>query len=125
MSRFVDLDDTVNVADALAGTDDVIVWRFVTLDEDPIDPLYSMVFVIGAKTSLDPSSYDLMSFVSAAKKEFGIGDSLDIYDWSGTSAPTTKLGVIIFTESGVDNQMFDKASGARLVSVAGRVQRIM
>ncbi len=125
VAKFVDLDDPVNMAEAMASTDDVIVWRFVTLDEDPIDPLYSIIFAIGAKTSIDPSSYDLLSFVSKTKKTFAVSEGMDIYDWSGAAVPTEKLGVISFIESGVDTQMFDKESGVRMVTVAGRVQRFI
>jgi len=125
VTEFVDLDDTVNVSSALTGESTVVVWKFNELIEDPIDPLYVMSFSIGIKTTTDPGRYSLLDFVSKVKMTFAVGDSLQVLNWSQQATPTTPLGVIHFTESGVEQQVSDKLSGIRMLSVEARVSRLI
>ena len=120
---FVDLDDTVNVEEVLTGTSPALVWRFVTMDETPSDPLYSLMFVMGIKTTSDPSNYSLLAMISKVKDLFGKGTWMNIMDYSGVSVPTVVKGSMIFTESGVDQQVMDRESGARMLTVTAKCIR--
>jgi len=122
---FVDLDDTVNVADVLSGTKSAVVWRFMNLDEDPIDPLYALSFMIGIKTTSDVSNYSMLNFISTVKSNFSVSGKLKIRDWSGTVVPdmTTDMGYMFFTDSGVDSQVLDRESGVRMLTVEARAAR--
>jgi len=122
VSAFVDLDDTANAATKLQGTDNVIVWQFSSLDEDPFDPLYTLMFMVGAKTTTDPSNYTMMQFVSAVKAVFKNQTRIVIHDYSGEVAGL-EAGDMFIVQSGVEQQEFDKESGYRFVAVVAKVVR--
>ena len=117
---FVDLDDTVNVESVLTGTSPALVWRFVTMDEAPRDPLYSLTFVIGIKTTSDASNYTLLTMISEVKNLFKKGTWMQVLDYSGIAVPTVNEGSMIFTESGVDQQVMDRESGVRMLTVTAK-----
>ena len=119
--KFVDLDDTVNTADIMAGQDSAIVWTMLSLDDAPIAPLYALHFGIGAKTTLDPGNYNLTELLDAVRAVMEKGKTIPIKDFSPGGDGSTQVGTITFTNISVDPQLFDKASGIRLISVAARV----
>lgn len=121
--EFVDLDDTVNVEAALTDDRTVLVWRFVALDEAPQDPLYTLTFVMGIKTTSDPSNYELLTYVSKVKDLFRRGSDISVMDYSGVAIPTESKGSIIFVDSGVDPQVMDRESGARMLTVTAKCVR--
>ncbi len=123
VSKFVDLDDTTNASVILQGEEDVIVWEFATLDESPIDPLYTAVFSVGAKTTTDASNYDMLQFISTVQDTFKKGSTIQIYDYSGAVAGSDLGGTLTIVQSGVEAQEYDKESGYRFVSVVARVIR--
>ncbi len=123
VAQFLDMDDTTNASTILQGEEDVIVWQFATLDESPIDPLYTAIFSVGAKTSTDASNYDMLQFISSVQDTFKKGGNIPIYNYSGTVAGTTLGGTMTIVQSGVEAQEYDKESGYRFVSVAARVNR--
>jgi hypothetical protein len=118
---FVDLDDAVKVAELMAGEDSAIVWTLLNLAEDPIAPLYLLHFGIGAKTTTDPGNYAMTDLLDAVKAVFEKGKTMDVRDWSpGGDDGAAKHGTITVTDVSVDPQLFDKASGIRLISVSAR-----
>ena len=121
-TKFVDLDDTVNIAEIMAGTDSAIVWSMLALVEEPIAPLYLLNFGIGAKTTSDPGNYNMSDLLDAVKSAFEKGKTVDIRDWSpGGDSGVAKRGTLSVADVSVDPQLFDKASGIRLISVTARV----
>jgi len=120
-TRFVDLDDSVNTAELLAGTDAAIVWTMLSLDDAPVPPLYLLNFGIGAKTTLDPGNYALADLLSAVSGVIKKGTTMPIKDYSPGGDGTTQRGTMTFTDVSVDQQLFDKESGIRLISVIARV----
>lgn len=124
---YVDVDDTVNAAAKLTGVGSVLVWRFMSMEEDPMDPMYSLLFAVGVKTTSDPSNYDLLGFVSQIKATFKKGTWLDVLDYSTASVPDplTPEGSILFTDSGVDPQVMDRESGVRMLTVSAKCQRFV
>jgi hypothetical protein len=115
---FVELDDTVNVERLLSSPADLVVYQMVGMDEAPKAPLYMVTFSIGAKTTTDPANYDLAEIVSAVKAVVNKGASFQVKDYSsGTAPPTEVVGSLLITSTGVDPQMFDGASGIRMLSV--------
>ena len=123
VEHFVDLDDSVNATEALTGPDDVVMWRLLTYDDSPVDPLYQVGFVMGIKTSADPSNYRLLTFMGEVKDRFEVGDSMFVKDWTGTAEPTVDLGRLFFVTSGIDTQALEADSGFRLLPVTAMVQR--
>jgi hypothetical protein len=120
-TKFVDLDDTVNAAEVMAGAEAAIVWTMLSLEESPIAPLYTLNFGIGAKTTLDPGNYamtDLLDAVGAVMKK---GATIPIRDYSVGGDGTTSQGTMTVTDISVDPQLFDKQSGLRLLSVTAMV----
>ena len=69
---FVDLDDTVNAENVLQSDVSAILWRLLQMDESPADPLWSLAFSIGAKTTSDPGNYELMALIDAIRKNLGV-----------------------------------------------------
>jgi len=125
VTKFLDLDDTANASTLLAGEDDAIVWQMHTLDESPIDPLYVVIFAVGAKTTTDASNYDMLGFISKVQDTFKKGSSIRIFNYSGASPGVALGGIMTIVQSGVEAQEYDKESGYRFVSVVARVSREM
>jgi len=125
IKTFVDLDDTVNAAEALQSNKPMVMWRLLTLDDAPRDPLYQAQFVMGVSTFQDASNYTLLGFTGAVKETFQVGDALDIYDWSKAAAPAPadKRGYMLFTANGIDPQAQEAETGYRLMSIEARVAR--
>ena len=120
---FADLDDEVQVQAAIDSDDPYLLWRFISIDEDPRDPLYRIGIVLGLKTNDDRSGYTMLDLAGKVKAQFGVGDELAIYDWSGDQVPTQKEGSMFFTISGVDAQDASASMGFRLLAVAARAVR--
>ena len=120
---FVELDDTVNVDEKLASSDDLIVYQMVGMEESPIDPLWTLNLQIGGTTTGDSANYDLAAIIGAVRQVVHKGATVGIYDYSGLSAPTVKEGYAYFSEVAVDPQAFDGASGIRMLSASASVVR--
>jgi hypothetical protein len=120
---FLDLDDSYSVAQVLETDDPAVVWQMLYLDEDPVDPMYKLAFVIGAKTVNDPGNYALLRIVDSFRQVFVRNDSIDIYDYSSLSAPTLKLGYMFFTGIDVEAHVSDQQAGYRFATVTARVVR--
>ena len=119
---FVELDDTVNVEQRLTSTDDLVVYQLIGMDEAPTDPLWVINFAIGAKTTTDSANYDLASVLSAIKLVVKKGQSFVVKDYSGAaedmdSFPPEEQGYFYITNTAVDPQMFEGASGIRMLNV--------
>jgi len=125
VKKYVDLDDQVNTTKALTGPDDVVMWRLLTVDDDPVDPLYRATFVMGIKTSSDPSNYRLLKFSGEVGDRFPVGGSLFVRDWSNRVAPTQEAGRLFFVSSGVDTQSMEVDAGFRLLPVTAMAQRFV
>lgn len=119
----VDLDDTVNVTKFLQSGKDGLVWEYLTLEPLPRDPLYSVAFRIGARTTNDASNYSLLGFAGAVKRRFREGEDLTIHDYSSAIASSSVLGILHITQVMVDPQQFDRESCLRLVMINGRAIR--
>lgn len=120
---FVDLDDAVKTQALLESDDDAVVWELLTLSESPADPMYELQFGIGAKTTADAGNYQLSDLIDAVHTQFKVRESVDVIDYSPGGDAATKRGYIYITDISVDPQLFDKASGIRLISVSGKVIR--
>ena len=120
-TQVIDLDDTVNTAELFASMDSAVVWTWLTLDDAPIAPLYVLNFGIGAKTTLDPGNYNLTDLLSAVSGVMQKGKTIPIMDYSPGGDGVTRRGTMTFTDISVDQQLFDKESGIRLISVTARV----
>lgn len=115
--EFVELDDTVNVEQMLSSPRDLVVYQLVGMDPNPQEPLWSVNFAIGAKTTTDAANYDLAAILAAIKSVVSKGKSFDVRDYSGAQAPTISDGYFYVVDARVDPQMFDGASGIRMLSV--------
>lgn len=120
---FVDLDDPVNTAELLASDADAIVWEFLSLDQAPIDPLYSIVFAMGARTVNDAANYNILDFAGQVGDLFPEQEEITILDYTGATVDTTDRGYMFITSVTVDPQQFDKMSGIRLVRIEGKAVR--
>jgi len=120
-----DMDDAVNVDDILTSSEPAVLWRFLNLDEAPTDPLYMVEIVVGVKTTSDPSNYELLSYISAIKGVFKVGGNVDVYDYSKEVQSTDKTGYLLYTQSGIEPQGMDRASGLRMLAVTAAAVRLI
>lgn len=121
--KFVDLDDTALNHEILTKGEDSIVWELATLEQDPIDPLYTIIFGVGARTMDDPSRYSMARILGEVSVIFTKGSSIDIFDFSTDGDGVTKQGFMVITDVMVDPQMFDREAGIRLVMVTAKAVR--
>ena len=118
----IDLDDLVS-AEALFKSDSTaMVWEFLTLDEAPVDPLYSFSFRLGARTIRDANNYNILGLVGDIQSVFTAGQVVPVRDYSGGVAGPDQ-GVMTIVHTGVDPQQFDKQTGLRMVVVSGRCHK--
>lgn len=122
---FVDVDDTIRMQQMLESLQGAIIWQMVTFEEAPADPLYTLIFGIGARTTQDPGRYGMMSMLGAVQQVFNVGEPVDIFDFSPGGDGVTKQGFMYVTNVAVDPQLDDKESGMRFVSVAAKVVRMV
>lgn len=122
---FVELDDTVNVDEALGSPNDLIVYQMVDMREDHSDPLWSLEFQVGGKTTLDAANYDLAEIVSGIRGFISKGGYVHVMDYSQVAPPTQVEGDIIFIDVSVDPQAFDGASGIRMLTVQSKAIRYL
>lgn len=109
---------------AVTGSDQpAICWEFADLREDPIDPLWTVSFEIGAMTFLDPAQYVSLDIVGAIADAFRQGTIFVVKDYSGVNMPTQVLGRGFITSSMITPQQSDKITGIRFVSVTARITR--
>lgn len=120
---FVELDDTVNVEEALSSPADLVVYQMIGMSEAPMDPLWNVTMAIGAKTTTDAANYDLAAIISTIKDTFKKGRTFWVRDYSGTTAPVDNTGYWYITDVQVDPQMFDGASGIRMLNVRASAVR--
>jgi len=123
IDRKVDLDDIVNTQELLASDETAIVWELTMMNDNPIDPLYDLLFSMGVKVTGDPSNYNMMTLLSAVQNLFPQGANLKIFDYSGDVAGTEQKGDFTVSDVRVDPQQFDRVSGIRLISVRAKVVR--
>jgi len=121
-TKFVDLDDSTAVEAIMTSTDNAIIWELSGFDDSPRDPLYSVVFNIGARTSNDAANYGILALIGKVKEIFPIGRKLDIRDYSDDVASDVS-GFLLITSVTVNPQMYDRTSGIRMITVTGKAQR--
>lgn len=119
----VDLDDIDTTSDVLAGTTSVVLWQLLTVEETPKDPLYEVTFVVGAKTSRDPGSYQLIQFNATLNQTVFKGAEVAVYDYSGASQGALE-GKLFVTAVELAPQQFDEHAGIRLMAITCKALRI-
>ena len=119
----VELDDTVNVDELLGSPDNLIIYQQLGMDEDPIDPIWSLNFDIGVKTTSDAANYDMATLVGGVHNLLSKGSFFNVMDYSGQEAPTEVEGYVYVSDMTLDPQAFDGASGIRMWTIQGRAVR--
>lgn len=118
-TKFMDLDNVVDMAEIATGDAGAIVWVMLSLAEAPMSPLYAVQFGIGAKTSLDGGNYNMVTLLDAVKAVMAKGKTITLKDYTPGGDGATPRGTMTITDVSVNEQLFDKASGLRLISVSG------
>ena len=121
--KATDLDDVTRVAEVVGGTSPALVWKFGELEASPSDPLYTLSFYVGAKTTQDSGNYKLSDLLTHVSAQFAKDSSFEIRDYSGEPVSDVTANTFIVS-SGIAPQQFDHQSGMRLLQVVGRLWRI-
>jgi hypothetical protein len=117
----IDLDNSVNIQELVNSPDPAIITRFMSLDEDPIDPLWTVEFYIGAKTAQDPGNYALIQMIESFRSTVRKGAYIDCYDYSGATASSNKVGLATVIDCTVEPHLFEGVAGVRLYQVKARI----
>lgn len=119
-----DLDDLANERQLQAGAEHALVFQYTNLAEDPIHPLYSVTFLVGAKTTADPGNYGMTDLLTDLRQEFPAMNHFSLYDYSAVGEGEElgpEMGVLVIQSVDTGPQMFEKQSGIRLLQVSGKV----
>lgn len=120
---FIDLAAESFDVDILESDQPAVVWEFASVTEDPMDPLYLVLFDIGVMTMADPSQYISLDYVSMFLDAFRAGRSFQIMDYSGDDAPTQVVGSLFIVSSAITPQQADRVAGLRFITVTARAAR--
>ncbi len=121
---FIDLDNTVKANEMFASDDDYLIWEMLTLTDDPMDPLYTATFNIGARTVNDPANYDILTLAGKVKAVFKIGQRIDVFDYTG-AVVSAKGGFMMPIDVSVMTQQYERVSGVRMITVTAKAQRLV
>ena len=121
---FIDLDNTVKAQAMFDSEDDFLIWEMLTLTDDPMDPLYTATFNIGARTVNDPANYDILTLAGKVKAVFKIGQKIDIFDYTGAVA-SAKGGFMVPIDVSVMTQQYERVSGVRMITITAKAQRTL
>jgi hypothetical protein len=117
-AQAVDLDDRETADTKLTNTEPSVLWQLLGVSPAPLDPMYEVTFLIGAKTTRDPGSYKLVEFNSALNQTVHKGSGINIHDYSGASAGPQE-GVLYVTDVDLAPQQDgDPTSGIRFMMVS-------
>lgn len=119
-----DLDDSANERQIQAGSEHALVYQYTNLSDDPAHPLYSAVFLVGAKTTADVGNYDMTTLLTDLRSLFFAQAYFDLYDYSAIEAGEDAgavQGTLIIQSVDTGPQMFEKQSGIRLLEVHAKV----
>ena len=119
--HLVDLADISGNDDKLKGADPCILFELMALDPSPQHPLYTVSFVVGAKTgTTDLGGYTLSELVSKVSSKFEVQNSFQVKDYTQVTAPTDSAGNFVVMSRVVDPQQFDHQSAIRLSTVIAK-----
>ena len=124
IDKKVDLDDITNTKDLLASDDTAVVWSIETLSESPIDPLYTLVFTMGIRISVDPANYTMMDLMGSIGEMFSVGDNIIVRDYLSEDPMADNKGDFTIGNVRVDPQQFDNVSGIRVATIHAKAVRV-
>lgn len=118
--QHINLDATRGVKEVLSSTDPAIVWQLASLKGNPRAPLYTAVFLMGAKTTDDVSNQLMSLLVTAVFDALPEGKIIPIRNYSD-QGPVADEGTLFIQNSGVEEQEFENQSGIRMLPIIGAV----
>jgi hypothetical protein len=121
---YVDLDDATNIASIIEGSTSAIVWQLNVVIENPVHPLYDVVFTVGAKTVVDPGNYELLSLVDSIKESIPLRSFFPILDYSTEDEPTVVAGDMYITGMNMEPHEFDRQAGFRLLTFTAKAKAL-
>lgn len=120
------LDNLVTI-DANTKTENpAVLWQMSSFMPNPVDPLYSLNFSVGIKTTQDDANYVQSKLVSVICNYFKPRTDFQIFDYSVTVDDLQgqqPVGNMLLNEMNSNAMVFDNQSGFKLVDVSARVVR--
>lgn len=119
-----DLDDTASERAMHAGAEHALVYQYTNLATAPRHPLYSVDFLVGAKTTDDLGNYDMTTLLTDLGEVFAENLYYELYDYSDVGEgedPGEQLGTLMILSADTGPQLFEKQSGIRLLQISGKV----
>lgn len=120
---WAEVDDMAQTDAVFKSLDPAIIWSLGTVEPSPRPPLYSIEFMVGAKTAADPGNYLLIKLLGEIRSEFEAAATVFIYDYTlpaGGPVDTQQKGFISIISNETAPQQFDKQSGIRYAVVAAK-----
>lgn len=113
---YVDMDGTALNSERLLKANNAIAWSKTGGSFEP-RTFFDISFDVGGVTKNDPAQRISASIVDLVLSRFSPGSILDIYDYSGTIAPTQILATMTIVDAQEQPLITDAVEGLRLVSV--------
>lgn len=120
---FLDLDGSEFNNDTFESDQPALCWEFSSMTEDPMDPMWTVSFDLGAMLLLDPSQYISLNYVGKLMDSVKVGTRIPILNYSGVNQPSTVEGVLTVVAAGTVPQQSDRITGFRFISVLCRASR--
>jgi hypothetical protein len=121
-TKATDMDDYTATEEIFHSESSAVLWELSSMDEDPRDPMYSVVFNIGARTCNDAANYKLAKVLGEISSMLGKDLRIPIKDYSGAVA-SAPLGFLHIVKQQSAPQSFDRTSGIRMIQVTARALR--
>ena len=117
---YSELDDLIESDKVFGNKQPAIFWQLRGMAGDATNVRYEVEFLLGVKTVADRASYLLMNLLSALSDTVETGSTISIFDYSGTSAPYPKVGIMYVTKKDMHPQQFDGQAGLRFFTVTAK-----
>lgn len=120
---WAEVDDMAQTDAVFKSENPALIWQFGGLYPRPRAPMYDFEFLVGAKTTQDPGNYSLIRLLSAIREVFKPGASFIVHDYTlavGAPADPVEYGFLMVGSNEIEPQKFDRQSGIRYATVAGK-----
>lgn len=117
---YVDLDGAALNSAKLLEAKNSIAWAQTHYSLDRSRVMFDLVFEVGAITTSDPAQYKSMDITGKLLDAFRPMSQIDVYDYSGTQAGTTKLGDLTILRADVQPLVSNDIEGFRSIAVTAK-----
>lgn len=124
---YFDIDQAEWTTQALEDINEGLLFSLASMQEDPRDPLWSVLFSVGVRLRGDLAQYETLRL--SAIQTFPMHQTIPVYDYGVATAPDpaidAPLGFLLPVESRLEPISFDRVSGVRPVQFHAKAWRVV